>query len=155
MIFKVMRFPFSLNKSFILYGVLLGGLAVLLRLAEYKLVIINHTIQLYAGFVAVVFTVTGVAVGKRLARSHPEKTIKKEAVDTFLSDQAAIDHFGLTKREHEILQLIAAGLSNQEISEKIFLSIHTVKSHVSNLFAKLDVKRRTQAIQKAKEHQLI
>jgi NarL family two-component system response regulator LiaR len=50
---------------------------------------------------------------------------------------------------------MAEGLSNQEISEKVFLSIYTVKSHVSNLYSKLEVKSRTQAIKKAKDYQII
>ena len=58
---------------------------------------------------------------------------------------------GLTPRELEVLQLIAQGLSNQEIADRLFLSLNTVKTHTSNVFSKLDVQRRTQAIQKAKE----
>ena len=62
---------------------------------------------------------------------------------------------GISKREYEVLELMARGLSNQEIADALFVSINTIKTHVSNLFLKLDTKRRTQAIQKAKELRLI
>ena len=62
---------------------------------------------------------------------------------------------GISKREHEVLELMAKGLTNQEIADKLFVSLNTVKTHTANLFVKLDAKRRTQAIQRAKELQLI
>ncbi|HNC12260.1 MAG TPA: LuxR C-terminal-related transcriptional regulator, partial [Cyclobacteriaceae bacterium] len=56
---------------------------------------------------------------------------------------------------YEVLELMAKGFSNQEIADKLFVSLNTVKTHSSNLFLKLEVSRRTQAVQKAKELQLL
>jgi DNA-binding NarL/FixJ family response regulator len=69
--------------------------------------------------------------------------------------QDRLEAFGITPREHEILTLIAAGLSNREIAEKLFLSENTVKTHSSRLFEKLNARRRTQAVQIAKQSGLI
>ncbi len=74
------------------------------------------------------------------------KAPPKEGVDT-----SRLVKLGLSKREYEILQLIDAGLSNQQIANKLFLAESTIKKHVSNLFLKLDVERRTEAIKKGKE----
>jgi ATP/maltotriose-dependent transcriptional regulator MalT len=75
--------------------------------------------------------------------------------DNFQLNEALLAQTGISKREYEVLELMAQGLSNQEIAEKLFVSLNTVKTHTSNLFVKLDAKRRTQAIQKAKELGLI
>lgn len=65
------------------------------------------------------------------------------------------DDFGLTEREKEILSLLAAGLSNKDIAEKLFLSLHTVKNHVKSIIQKLSVKDRTQAAILALKEKLI
>ncbi len=70
-------------------------------------------------------------------------------------DEKQVEKLGLTEREREVLQLISEGFSNVEIGEKLFVSESTVKTHVSNLFVKLDVKRRTQAVTRAKELRVI
>ena len=67
----------------------------------------------------------------------------------------AIETLGLSKREIEVLQLMAEGNSNQEIAAHLFVSLATIKTHISNLFEKMEVKRRTQAIEKAKRLALI
>lgn len=97
--------------------------------------------------VAVVFFVIGVYLNK--------KSLHKEAPLEKTIDRQKIDALGLSKREYEVLNGIASGLSNKEIGKKLFLSESTIKTHVSNLFVKLDAKRRTHAIQKAKEMRLI
>ncbi|MCY1562918.1 HTH-type transcriptional regulator MalT [compost metagenome] len=56
----------------------------------------------------------------------------------------------LSSRELAVLQLIAQGCSNQEISERLFISLHTVKSHARHINSKLGVERRTQAVARAK-----
>lgn len=73
----------------------------------------------------------------------------------FVLNEVILHETGISKREHEVLELMAQGLSNKEIAEKLFVSLNTVKTHSANLFTKLDAKRRTQAIQKAKELSLI
>ena len=73
----------------------------------------------------------------------------------FQFDQTRLDERGISRREYEVLELMAKGFSNQEIADRLFVSLNTIKTQSSNLFLKLDVNRRTQAVQKAKELQLI
>ena len=77
------------------------------------------------------------------------------ASQTFALNEERLRNLGITKRELEILELIAQGLSNREIAEKLFVSENTVKTHSSRLFDKLSAKRRTQAVQIGKEMGLI
>jgi len=109
---------------------------------------------------AVIFTLVGIYAGLRLTRPKEVATIIIERPvyiesSEFVRDDARIAALGLTPREVEILGLIADGLSNREIAERLFVSEHTVKSHSSRLFDKLDVSRRTQAVQRAREYRLI
>jgi len=152
-----------MSKKIILYGFVLAMLTISLKMMEYKLVIIDHSLELYGGLLAVIFTMLGIYVGKKL-------TGKKEVIiermvfigqpvpvgaTGFSADDVLLDKLGISKREYEILELIAMGCSNQEIADRAFVSVSTVKTHVSNLFVKLDVQRRTQAVKKAKELNLI
>ncbi|HQQ98799.1 MAG TPA: LuxR C-terminal-related transcriptional regulator [Cyclobacteriaceae bacterium] len=98
------------------------------------------------GVIAVMFTVLGVWVGLRLTRKKVVYAAAEVAID-----EQAIARLGISKREQEVLTWMAQGLSNQEIADKMFVSISTVKTHLSNLFQKLNASRRTQAIQRAKE----
>jgi ATP/maltotriose-dependent transcriptional regulator MalT len=100
--------------------------------------------------VAVLFTGLGVWAGLRLTR--------RKAVTAnldFKLNEAELQRLGISKREYEVLELIAQGLSNQEIAERLFVSLNTVKTHSSNLFLKLDVRRRTEAVRRAKELSLL
>ena len=139
-----------MKKTIFLYGLALASLLALLKFVEYRLFVHDLSLEFYVGVVAVLFTALGVWVGLRLTR---KKVII--ASPDFKMDQDALDRLGLSKRELEVLELISSGLSNQEIAYKLFVSINTVKTHSSNLFQKLEVNRRTQAIQRAKELRLI
>jgi ATP/maltotriose-dependent transcriptional regulator MalT len=75
--------------------------------------------------------------------------------EPFTVDPARLEQLGITRREHEILQLVASGLSTREIAERLFVSENTVKTHAARLFDKLSAKRRTQAVQHAKQAGLI
>lgn len=125
-------------------------LIIALRYFEYRLFVRDLSLEFYVGIVAVFFTVLGVWAGLRLTR----KNIIISSPD-FKLDVDALAKLGISKREKEVLDLIAGGLSNQEIADKLFVSLNTVKTHSSNLFQKLAVSRRTQAIQRAKELRLI
>ena len=106
--------------------------------------------EIYAGIIAILFTALGVWVGLKFTR----RKVVLVSPD-FKLDIAVVERLGISKREQEVLDLISKGFSNQEIADKLFVSINTVKTHSSNLFQKLDVSRRTQAIQRAKELRLI
>jgi ATP/maltotriose-dependent transcriptional regulator MalT len=73
----------------------------------------------------------------------------------FVRDEARLDALGITPRELQILELIAGGLSNGEIAERIHVSENTVKTHLSRVFDKLGARRRTQAVRLAKDYRLI
>ena len=140
----------SMKKTILLYGLSLAALVAILKFVEYRLFVRDLSMEFYVGVVAVLFTALGVWVGLRLTR---KKVIVLPA--DFTLDQGALDRLALSKREFEVLVLISSGLSNQEIADKLFVSVNTIKTHSSNLFQKLDVGRRTQAIQKAKELRII
>ena len=140
----------TLRKSIILYGVAMAVLMGILKFAEYRFYVRDLSLELYLGLVAVIFVGLGIWVGRRLTRV---KIINIES--EFTINDAALKRLGITKREYEVLGLIAQGLSNKEIADKLFVSTSTVKTHTSNLFMKLDASRRTQALQRAKELQII
>jgi len=73
----------------------------------------------------------------------------------FTLNEQRLRELSITPRELEILELIANGMSNREIAEKLFVTESTVKTHSSRLFDKLSAKRRTQAVQIGKELGLI
>lgn len=142
-------------RQILLYGLVLGVLLLFMQYFKYRLVFIQHAESVYTGLVAAVCCVAGIWAGQKLAQRWGKKTeavlVQPSVVNTIFPNEKSATEWGLTSREFEVLQCIAAGLSNQEIAEKLFLSLNTVKTHTSNLFAKLDVQRRTQAVQKAKE----
>ena len=148
-----------LNKyrDTILYGFSLALLLFLLKWIELRFIIINHAFEIYAGIIALLFTALGIWLALKLNKPKIEtKVIEKPViVNDFSFNETAMTYLGLSKRELEVLQLMAEGLSNQEIAERLFVSLNTIKTHTSNLFEKLDVKRRTQAVEKAKRLCLI
>jgi NarL family two-component system response regulator LiaR len=147
-------------KRALLYGSIGGALIVVLKLIEYQHFIRAYPSEVYGGLLAAIFTGVGIYVGIRVTR-HKEVVVVKEVEvrvrdeSPFRIDTEKLRELGITNREHEILGLIAAGLSNREIGETLFVSENTVKTHSSRLFEKLAVNRRTQAVQKAKELRLI
>jgi NarL family two-component system response regulator LiaR len=150
------------KKQTLIYGLLygLGGglLIVLLKLVEYRFLIAEHSVEIYGGLIALVFAVLGIWLGLKLTRKKEVIVLKEIAVpaaQTFTLNEARLHDLGVTKRELEILELIAKGLSNKEIAESLFVSENTVKTHSSRLFDKIGARRRTQAVQMGKEMGLI
>ena len=147
-----------MKKHILIYGVCGGLLIVVLKLVEYRFLVIERSIEIYGGLIAVMFAAVGIWVGLKLTRPKETVLVKEVQVpasEPFMRDQAKLQQLGITAREFEILQLIAGGMSNREIAEKLFVSENTVKTHSSRLFDKLSAKRRTQAVQIAKELRLI
>lgn len=139
-----------MRRTILIYGVAMAVLIGLLKFVEYRFIVRDIPLEIYVGVVAVTFTVLGIWAGLRLTRP---KVI--ETGTPFLLDETNLRKVGISKREYEVLELIAQGLSNQEIADKLFVSVSTVKTHTANIFAKLDARRRTQAIQRAKELHII
>jgi len=139
-----------MKRIVILYGLALAVLVFLLKYLEYRLIVHDLSIEFYIGLVALFFTGLGIWAGLKLTR----KQIVIVGPDFFLNE-AELNRLGISRREHDVLELMAKGLSNKEIADKLFVSLNTVKTHSSNLFLKLEVSRRTQAVQRAKELRLI
>ena len=148
------------NKATIVYGISLAFLLFLLKWLELRFIIFHHSFEIYIGFIAVIFTALGIWLALKLSKPKIETVVVEKEVhvnrnDHFVLNTSLITQFELSKRELEILSLLAQGHSNQEIAAKLFVSLSTVKTHNQNLFEKLDVKRRIQAVEKAKRLNLI
>ena len=142
----------------LIYGLCGGILIVALRMIEFRFMIVEHSFEIYGGLIAALFAGIGIWLGLKLTRKKEILIVKEVLVPTaaaFSLNEQRLKDLGITKRELEILELIAQGMSNREIAEKLFVSENTVKTHSSRLFDKLSARRRTQAVQIAKEMGLL
>jgi len=151
---------FLRNKAIIIYSISLAALLFLLKWLELRFIIFNHSFEIYIGFIAVIFTALGIWLAVKLSKPKIETVVVEKEIyvqrnENFVLDTSLVAQLELSKRELEILNLLARGYSNQEIATKLFVSVSTVKTHIQNLFEKLDVKRRIQAVEKAKRLNLI
>jgi ATP/maltotriose-dependent transcriptional regulator MalT len=155
-------------RDILLYGVCGGVLIAVLKLTEYRFLVVEHSVEIYGALVAALFAGLGIWLGQTLTRKKSaviiqekiiRETIIKEvpvpATGPFVVDERRVGQFGITARELEILGLIATGLSNREIAGRLFVSENTVKTHSGRLFDKLGARRRTQAVQIGKTARLI
>src|SRR3989442_3539354 len=146
-----------MKKHILIYGLCGGILIVVLKLIEYRFLVLEHSVEIYGGLVAAVFAALGIWLGLKLTKKKETVVVKeiRVAAQPFSVNETRLRELGITRREREILELIAMGLSNREIAEKLFVSDNTIKTHSSPLFDKLSAKRRTQAVQIGKELGLI
>jgi DNA-binding NarL/FixJ family response regulator len=140
------------------FGLLILCLLVLFKIAEVNFMRGDVKLEVVVAIAAVLFFFAGLYINqqqqKKQVSGHAAPPAAKETPATenpTAIDYAQIKKWGLTQREHEVLVKMAEGLSNQEIAAQLFLSESTIKTHVSNIFFKLEVKRRTQAVQVARE----
>jgi DNA-binding CsgD family transcriptional regulator len=153
------------HKATIIYSISMALLMFLLKWLELRFIIFDHSFEVYIGFIAVIFTALGIWLALKLSKPKIETVVvEKEVYVTrddpdgyrnFILNTSLISQLELSKRELEVLNLMAQGHSNEEIAAKIFVSLSTVKTHNQNLFVKLDVKRRTQAVEKARRLNII
>src|SRR6266700_499006 len=144
----------------IVYSISLAFLLFLLKWLELRFIIFDYSFEIYIGLIALIFTALGIWVALKLSKPKIETVVVEKEVyvnknENFVPDTSLVSQLELSKRELEILSLLAQGHSNQEIAEKLFISLSTVKTHNQNLFEKLAVKRRIQAVEKAKRLRLI
>jgi DNA-binding CsgD family transcriptional regulator len=142
----------------LIYGLCGGALIALLKYIEFRFLIVEHAMEIYGGLIAVIFAGVGIWLGLKLTKKKEVLVVKEVPVPSlqpFALNEERLKVLGITRRELEILELMAQGMSNREIAEKLFVSENTVKTHSSRLFDKLSAKRRTQAVQIAKEKGLI
>ena len=157
------------HKAIIIYSISLAFLLFLLKWLELRFIIFDYSFEIYIGCIAVIFTALGIWLALKLSKPKIETVVVEKEVYInrnenlpaegrqagFVPDTLLVSQLELSKRELEILSLLAQGHSNQEIAAKLFVSISTVKTHNQNLFEKLDVKRRIQAVEKARRLNLI
>ncbi|MBN8577471.1 MAG: DNA-binding response regulator [Cytophagales bacterium] len=141
-----------MKRTILLYGLALAALVFLMKYLEYRFLLHRLSTEFYVGVVAFFFTVLGIWVGKKITSG---KVVTVQVEPEFLINEAELKRLGISKREQEVLEWMAQGLTNQQIADKLFVSLNTIKTHTSNLFLKLEVSRRTQAIQRGKELRLI
>ncbi len=138
-----------MKKELLLYGALMAILILVLKYLQYRYLLRDLPVETYAGLIAALFLGLGVWAGRKAANPEPPPAQAPRSAKP-IPDDALLMKYQISKREIEVLQLVEQGLSNQEIARELFISVPTVKTHIANLFSKLDVKRRTQAVQRAK-----
>jgi NarL family two-component system response regulator LiaR len=154
------------KKTVLVYGILGGVLIAVLKIVEYRFLVLEHSLEIYGGIIALLFAALGIWLGLKLTRTRETVVVREVPVQVevqvpvpvagpFKRNETRLEQLGITRRELEILEALAAGLSNREIAERLFVSENTVKTHTARLFDKLSARRRTQAVQRAKEAGLI
>jgi ATP/maltotriose-dependent transcriptional regulator MalT len=150
-----------MKRHVLIYGLIGGILITVLKWSEYRFLVIEHSFEIYGGLIAATFAVLGIWLGLRLTGKRQEIVIKEvpaaapEPFIVFAPDEKKREDLGITRRELEILGLIAQGMSNREIAGKLYVSENTVKTHCRRAFDKLGARRRTQAVQLGKEFGLL
>jgi DNA-binding NarL/FixJ family response regulator len=131
-------------RTILVYGLILAAGAFVLQWLQFGLIARTHPVELYVSLIALAFMGLGVWAGAKLFR-------KPAPAEAFETNTKAMASLGISDREFEVLELLAAGRSNKEISARLNVSPNTVKTHVANLYGKLEVRRRTEAILRARE----
>ena len=142
-----------MRKQVLIFGLVGGVLVTLLQWTEFHFVVLEHSVAIYGVLIAILFAGAGIWLGTRLLA--PRERIVEVAVPAVsakvTADDTVRERLGITRRELEILELVARGLSNREIGETLFVSENTVKTHCSRAFDKLGARRRTEAVQRSRE----
>lgn len=154
-----------MKRHVLIYGIIGGVLIALMQWTQYRFVVIEHSIEIYGGLIAATFAGLGIWLGLKLTKKQivvkevfvpgAARTGVSAPHGPFVPDEKKREDLGITPRELDILELIAQGMSNREIAEKLFVSENTVKTHSSRVFDKLGARRRTQAVQLGKEFGLL
>jgi DNA-binding CsgD family transcriptional regulator len=154
-----------MKRHVLIYGLIGGILIAVLKWTEYRFLVIDHSIEIYGGLTAATFAVLGIWLGLKLTRKQTV-VVKEILVPTpapisvpaeapFIRNERKREDLSITPRELEILELMAQGMSNREIAERLFVSENTVKTHSSRVFDKLGARRRTQAVQLGRDFGLL
>lgn len=136
-----------MKKTVLVFGLLILALLLLFQFSKYAVISGDLNSELAIALIAITFFFVGVYLNK--------KSLQKKVKPSAEINHKKIKDLDISKREYEVLLGISEGLSNKEIGEKLFVSESTIKTHVSNLLAKLSAKRRTQALQIAKDFKII
>lgn len=140
-------------RSLIVYALLFPVLIFILKWLQWKFVILSGSFGIYSGLIAVIFTLFGAWLATRLTGNVKPEVVTAAPVpvpDHSEGNTRELEKLGLSNREKEVFRLLLKGDSNAEIATALFLSLSTVKTHVSNILLKMDVPSRTKAIEKVK-----
>ncbi|MBD3638200.1 MAG: response regulator transcription factor [Crocinitomicaceae bacterium] len=138
-----------MTKTVLSFGLLIAALLALFQLGKYKFFEGDITMEVVVSVAAILFFFIGLYFRKK------QLTSKETGLEYGQIDHQKLKELNISDREQEVLQELANGLSNKEIADKLFVSESTVKTHVSNIYTKLKVQRRPQAILKSKEMKLV
>ena len=130
-------------RTILVYGAILAAGTFVLEWLEFRFLVRTHAVEAYVVLIAAAFLCLGVWLGAKLFRRVPAAP--------FVANTQAQQALGISGRELEVLELLAAGRSNKEIARRLDVSPNTVKTHVTKIFAKLAARRRTEAILRARE----
>jgi ATP/maltotriose-dependent transcriptional regulator MalT len=149
-----------MKRHVLIIGLVGGILIAVLKWIEYRYLIVEHSFEIYGALIAILFAVVGIWLGNKLTTPRQQIVIKEVLIPatpsaTFILNEQKQEALGITRRELEILTLVAQGMSNREIAGKLYVSENTVKTHCSRAFDKLGARRRTQAVQLGKEFGLL
>ena len=140
------------------FGLLILCLLILFRIGEVNFIKGDVKLEVIVAIAALIFFFVGLYFNyhsqKKISQVQASSPAVADTTSTII-DYEQIKKLGLTQREHDVLVKMAEGLSNQEIGTALFLSESTIKTHVSNILFKLDAKRRTQAVQIAKQLKIV
>jgi DNA-binding CsgD family transcriptional regulator len=159
-----------MKKHVLTFGIIGGLLITVLQWTQYRFLVMEYSVEVYGALIAATFAILGIWLGARL-RGPRQRGVAQDAIvpgdspglapsaeakaEPFVPDEQKREDLGITRRELEVLELIAQGMSNREIAGKLFVSENTVKTHSSRVLDKLGAKRRTQAVQLGKEMRLL
>jgi len=148
------------NKQIILYSAALAAIIFVIRWFETRYVLGDDQLDTYITIIALLFTGLGIWLALKLRKPKVETVIVEREIlvappSEFVLNEKELNRLSLSRRELEVLQLMAGGLSNQEIADRLFVSLNTIKTHTAQLFEKMEVKRRTQAVDLAKKLRII
>lgn len=140
----------SRNVQLVIYALAMAIGMLLIRYLEFRLLVLSHSFELYAAIIAVLFTCLGIWIARKF--THPQTVVAEKRIpgqNASVTNISKANLAGISPRELEVLQLIAKGHSNSKIASELFVSVNTVKTHVSNILVKMEVSRRSQAVAKA------
>jgi len=139
-----------MRKEIFIYAIILAAVLIVLKISEASFLFRRLSVEYYLSIIAVIFLVFGIWVGsKKKVKGSEESTFDPEKLNDRLTE------LGMSKREYEVLQKLAEGLSNKEIGEALFVSENTIKTHMANIFSKLNAKRRIEVINIARERGIL
>ena len=150
-----------MKQLFISFGILITCLLILFQLAKFTYWQSPSSTEWWIIGFSIIFLVIGIIINRQFSarrlKNHKYENQQDGNINESFSYNKAkakepveiLKELGISSREYEVLKLIREGLSNQQIADRLFVSENTIKKHVSNLFFKMDVQRRTEAVKKA------